>query len=412
MTATALAPTDAAPGRAARPRVIAHRGNSSVAPQNTLAAFEAAWRAGAHSIEIDVQLTADGEPVVIHDDTVDATTSGSGTVARLDRAAIRALDAGSWFSPAFGGQRVPTFAEVVDLLVRRPGMDLLLELKGSWTVEQVRRVTGPIRFAGIADRVVAQSFWPETVAALREADPGLRRGLLVVSLDDDVLARCAELDVVTCNPMGALLLEDPGLVQRLHDAGLEVAVWTLNEPAHWAAADVSPGSAHDDGRDDVGHARPGRGRPEAEPDRRDDVAQVAERAAIPPRPRGEERVDVRRAVVLGAPRPRAAPRPDAAQQHARDGVGEHGRVPRRRDAAGHRAQHVPQERPRPDGEPRLERAGHHVPARQAAAARWCARLVVAGGCGHGVGRLVRDADRHQDDPVEAVGRRDELRDGA
>ncbi|MBE9939062.1 glycerophosphodiester phosphodiesterase [Cellulosimicrobium cellulans] len=236
MTATALAPTDAAPERAARPRVIAHRGNSSVAPQNTLAAFEAAWRAGAHSIEIDVQLTADGEPVVIHDDTVDATTSGSGTVARLDRAAIRALDAGSWFSPAFGGQRVPTFAEVVDLLVRRPGTDLLLELKGSWTVEQVRRVTGPIRFAGIADRVVAQSFWPETVAALREADPGLRRGLLVVALDDDVLARCAELDVVTCNPMGALLLEDPGLVERLHDAGLEVAVWTLNEPAHWAAA--------------------------------------------------------------------------------------------------------------------------------------------------------------------------------
>ena len=131
---------------------------------------------------------------------------------------------------------MPTFAEVVDLLVRRPGMDLLLELKGSWTVEQVRRVTGPIRFAGIADRVVAQSFWPETVAALREADPGLRRGLLVVALDDDVLARCAELDVVTCNPMGALLLEDPDLVQRLHDAGLEVAVWTLNEPAHWAAA--------------------------------------------------------------------------------------------------------------------------------------------------------------------------------
>ncbi|KON73593.1 hypothetical protein M768_11670 [Cellulosimicrobium cellulans F16] len=236
MTATALAPTGAVPERAARPRVIAHRGNSSVAPQNTLAAFEAAWRAGAHSIEIDVQLTADGEPVVIHDDTVDATTSGSGTVARLDRAAIRALDAGSWFSPAFGGQRVPTFAEVVDLLVRRPGTDLLLELKGAWTPEQVRRVTGPIRFAGIADRVVAQSFWPETVAALREADPGLRRGLLVASLDDDVLARCAELDIVTCNPMGLLLLEDPGLVQRVHDAGLEVAVWTLNEPAHWAAA--------------------------------------------------------------------------------------------------------------------------------------------------------------------------------
>lgn len=219
-----------------RPRVIAHRGNSSVAPQNTLAAFEAAWRAGAGSIEIDVRLTADGDVVVIHDDTVDATTSGSGAVAELDRSAIRALDAGSWFSPAFAGQRVPTFAETVEFLERRPGIDLLLELKGSWTAEQAARVTDPLRSAGLADRVVAQSFWPETVAALRDADPGLCRGLLVATLDDDVLSRCAALDAAWCNPLGTLLLEDPDLVRRLHDGGREVAVWTLDEPAHWAAA--------------------------------------------------------------------------------------------------------------------------------------------------------------------------------
>ena len=79
--------------------VIAHRGNSAVAPQNTLAAFEAAWRAGAGSIELDVQLTADGEVVVIHDDTVDATTDGTGALAGLSLADVRALDAGSWFSP-------------------------------------------------------------------------------------------------------------------------------------------------------------------------------------------------------------------------------------------------------------------------------------------------------------------------
>lgn len=241
MTVAPGAVSSAVPGAAAgagprRPRVVAHRGNSSVAPQNTLAAFEAAWRAGADAIELDVQLTADGDVVVIHDDTVDATTSGSGTVARLRRSAIRALDAGSWFSPAYAGQRVPTFAEVVELVLRRPGIDLLLELKGSWTVEQVRRVTGPMRFAGITDRVVGQSFWPETVAALRDADPGLRRGLLVASLDDDVLAWCDKLDVVTCNPLGTLLVEDPGVVRRLHDDGREVSVWTLNEPSHWAAA--------------------------------------------------------------------------------------------------------------------------------------------------------------------------------
>jgi len=231
---------------AARPLVVAHRGNSTVAPQNTLAAFEAAWRAGAHSIEIDIQPTADGQVVVIHDDTVDGTTDGQGTVAEMTLDALRALDAGSWFAAAYAGQRVPTFAEVLDLLVRRPGTDLLLELKGPWTTEQVRPVTAAIRAAGLADRVIGQSFWPETVRALAEADPDLRRGLLVFQVPDDdgtggagvdaVLRVAAELDVMTVNPYGELLRAHPDLVERLHAAGVQVMVWTLNEPEHWAAA--------------------------------------------------------------------------------------------------------------------------------------------------------------------------------
>jgi glycerophosphoryl diester phosphodiesterase len=225
-----------AAGRPGTPLVVAHRGNSAVAPQNTLAAFEAAWRAGAGSIELDVQLTADGEVVVIHDDTVDATTDGTGALAGLSLGDVRALDAGSWFSPAFAGQRVPTLAEVVDLLHTRPGVELLLEVKGSWTTEQVRKVTEPLRAAGLTDRVIGQSFWPETVAALGEADPALRRGLLVLEAGADLLDRCADLGVVTCNPVGTLLLQQPDLVDRLHAAGLQVMVWTLNEPEHWEAA--------------------------------------------------------------------------------------------------------------------------------------------------------------------------------
>ena len=225
-----------APLQPRSPQVIAHRGNSSVAPQNTLAAFEAAWRADADSIEIDVQLTADGEVVVIHDDTVDATTSGSGKVSDLELREVRLLDAGSWFSPAFSRQQVPTFAEVIELLATRPGLDLLLEVKGAWSADDVRKLTGPLRAAGLYDRTVAQSFWPETVEALRDADPELRRGLLVMGPDDDLLARCADLGVVTCNPRGTALLDDPGLVARLHDAGLATSVWTLDEPEHWARA--------------------------------------------------------------------------------------------------------------------------------------------------------------------------------
>lgn len=217
-------------------RVVAHRGNSWVAPQNTLAAFEAAARAGADAIELDVQLTSDGHVVVIHDETLDATTSGSGWLKDTPLARVRDLDAGAWFAPAYAGQRVPLLDEVVDLLLRHPAVDLLCEVKGVWTPAEAARVTGPLRAAGLASRVVVQSFWPETVAALREADPALRRGLLLAAVDADTPALCASLDVVMANPHGLLLEQDPGLVARLHAAGLQVAVWTLDEPAHWAAA--------------------------------------------------------------------------------------------------------------------------------------------------------------------------------
>lgn len=219
-----------------RPRVIAHRGNSSVAPQNTLAAFEAAWRSGADAIEVDVHRTRDGRVVVIHDDSVDATTDGTGRVADLDVDRLRALDAGSWFSPAYAGQRVPTFEEVLGFLVARPGVDLLLEVKGPWSVEDVGRLTGPLFESGLGDRVVVQSFWPETVAALGFAAPALRRGLLIMAVTDDLLERCRDLGVSACNPHGWLLLQHPDLVLRLHDAGLEVMVWTLDEPDQWAVA--------------------------------------------------------------------------------------------------------------------------------------------------------------------------------
>lgn len=216
--------------------VIAHRGNSAVAPQNTLAAFEAAWRAGADAFELDVQLTADRAVVVIHDEDVDDTTDGTGAVRELTLAEIRRLDAGSWFSPGFAGSRVPTFDEVVQLLLTRPGIDLLCELKGEWSVEDVRLVTGRILDAGLEDRVMVQSFWPSTVAALRDAAPDLRRGLLVAEASDDLLERCQELGVVACNPHGMLLVLQPDLLARLHAAGLQVMVWTLDADEHWAVA--------------------------------------------------------------------------------------------------------------------------------------------------------------------------------
>src|SRR5512136_697214 len=95
---------------------IAHRGASAAAPQNTLAAFRKAVELGADGVELDVQLSADGAVVVIHDFTVDKTTDGTGRVAAKTLAELKALDAGSRFSPQFAGERIPTLAEVFEAI--------------------------------------------------------------------------------------------------------------------------------------------------------------------------------------------------------------------------------------------------------------------------------------------------------
>ncbi|ROS76550.1 glycerophosphodiester phosphodiesterase family protein [Cellulomonas sp. PhB143] len=217
-----------------RPLVLGHRGNASVAPQNTLAALESAYRSGAAGTELDLRLTRDGHPVVIHDRTVDVCTDGSGAVADLTLAEVRRLDAGVRFSAAYAGQRVPTFDDVVRFFAEQPGFEMLLELKGEWTVEQVRPVVEALDAAGLGGRAVPKSFSLATVAALRDAAPHLRRGVLVEHHAPDTVRTCVELGAWTCNPSHVLLAEHPELVGALHDAGLRVMTWTPNAPEDWS----------------------------------------------------------------------------------------------------------------------------------------------------------------------------------
>lgn len=215
--------------------IIAHRGNSRVAPQNTLAAFEAAWRAGADAFEIDIQPLADGTAAVIHDDTVDATTDGSGRVDGFDEAGLARLDAGSWFSPAFAGQRVPLLTDVLDFMRARAGIDLLLEVKGDWNAEAMDAVLTRIRQAGLTGRVRVQSFSVPTLTWALELAPDLRRELLVDDLPDDFDGALA-LGAGGINPKGSALAQDPGFVARARSAGLRVSTWTLDEPEQWRLA--------------------------------------------------------------------------------------------------------------------------------------------------------------------------------
>ncbi|GAB2623616.1 glycerophosphodiester phosphodiesterase [Paractinoplanes abujensis] len=211
---------------------VAHRGYSAVAPENTLPAFAAAVHGGATLVEFDVRTTADDVPVVIHDRTLDRTTSGSGHVWDLSYEDVSALDAGSWFSPAYAGVRVPTLAAVLDLLA---GTDLLLEIKPPATPPQVKTILELVGAAGARDRTIVQSFDPEIVRLVREADPAVRRGLLRLRFEADTLDLADELDVVCVNPSTADVLGDPETVAALTARGIDVMPWTANEMSEWDA---------------------------------------------------------------------------------------------------------------------------------------------------------------------------------
>ncbi|MCA5892110.1 glycerophosphodiester phosphodiesterase [Isoptericola sp. NEAU-Y5] len=234
MTTFLATPRPAGAGQPPRPVVVAHRGSPGVAPQNTLASFETAWRAGAQVVEIDVHLSADGVPVVIHDATVDATTDGSGAVGRLPVDSLRELDAGSWFAPEFAGQRIPTLDEVLAFLATHPGMDLLCEYKGYWTPDEVAVTVGAVEAAGLVDRFMGQSFQPPTVAALREVAPTVPRALLAEGDHPDLVQKATALGAAGVSLAWPMISADPSLVARCHDAGLHVVAWTVNDKDTWA----------------------------------------------------------------------------------------------------------------------------------------------------------------------------------
>lgn len=217
------------------PLAIAHRGYSAVAPENTLAAIEAAIRTGAEFVEVDTHATVDGVPVVMHDSTVDRTTDGSGAVAELTAAEIAAFDAGSPFSPVFAGQRVPTLGQVLDH-IKGSGTRLLLEVKGGQNAEQVRAIVTEVLDRDMVGEVLVQSFDEDVLRYAREFAPHLSRGLLRGGLiDTDPVATAKALDVVTYNPIATALTIRRRLVPQLNAAGIAVMPWTVNKPKQWAA---------------------------------------------------------------------------------------------------------------------------------------------------------------------------------
>jgi len=200
--------------------VIAHRGASSSAPENTLAAFDLALEMGARHLELDVELTRDGHVVVIHDDTVDRTTDGSGPVTAHTLDELRRLDAGRWFGAAFAGERIPTYE---DVLVRYRGRaHLHTEIKGR-APELSRQTVDLIRRHGMESEVTLTSFQRVRLEEVRAYAPELPSGWLVTDVSETTLAEARRLGLVQLCPRAPLVTRE--LVQRLHAMGFVVRAW-------------------------------------------------------------------------------------------------------------------------------------------------------------------------------------------
>lgn len=197
--------------------VIAHRGASAAAPENTLAAFRLAADQGADGIELDVQATADGHLVVIHDATVDRTTDGTGAVAALTLQQLCRFDAGRKFAPAFAGERIPLLAEVFEAVRARLLVDVEVKAAGieGLLVDLVRRME-------LTRLVLISSFDMQVVARVRELAPEIPAGLLQLAAHPQVAAR---LGAAAYLPSIGTLTADTLTFCRQYD--LRVITWTV-----------------------------------------------------------------------------------------------------------------------------------------------------------------------------------------
>ena len=212
-----------------RPLIIAHRGASRLAPENTLAAFRRAVEIGADGIEIDVQLSTDSVPVVIHDATVDRTTNGSGWVRDLTLAQLQELDAGSHAGAAFAGERIPTLEEVLTEVGDKLLIDIELKYPTLETASLEAQVIEVIRRLGMQQRVWLSSFKPYALHTTRRLAPEMPCGLIYGPLSPGSWLLAPITPHEARHPHASLVGER--MMRRARQRGQRVITWTVDEPA-------------------------------------------------------------------------------------------------------------------------------------------------------------------------------------
>ncbi len=220
------------------PVIIAHRGYRKRYPENTMAAFAAAFDAGACMVELDVTLTRDRRVVVLHDDTLDRTTDGCGPARAFTLHELKQLDAGSWFDPRFAGERLPSMEEVLGLCAGR-GM-VNIEIKaGAFEAGRLsdaieEQVLAAVVERGMSDRVLISSFETRFLARIADRKNAPAVGVLTEQrIGSDPLRLCKRLGAFSWHPDFRSVTS--AMVRAMHNAGVMVFPYTVNQPEDYQA---------------------------------------------------------------------------------------------------------------------------------------------------------------------------------
>jgi glycerophosphoryl diester phosphodiesterase len=214
------------------PRFVAHRGAGKLAPENTLAAMRTGFAHGYRMVEFDVKLSGDGVPFLLHDETLDRTTSGHGRADAMNWNELAKLDAGSWHSPEYAGETLPTLSAIARWAIAN---------KVACNIE-IKPMPGRERETGAAVALDARELWrnaavapllssfsEQSLIAAREATHELPRAWLVEQIPDGWEARMSQLGCVAFDACFKVLSAD--IVAAAHRAGHKVVTWTANDPA-------------------------------------------------------------------------------------------------------------------------------------------------------------------------------------
>ncbi|MDQ0657358.1 glycerophosphodiester phosphodiesterase family protein [Paenibacillus sp. W2I17] len=207
---------------------VAHRGFSSIAPENTMAAFLMAMeRPEVQWMELDVQLSRDGVPVVIHDFTVDRTTNGKGLVRETDWADLQRLDAGAWKNKSYKGERIPALSELLDRSCGRVRLNIELKTQGDMYQGLPAAVIHEVRKRHMQNDVVITSFEPAALIEVKKLAPEIQTGLIIDARPGDLLTALRQMNC-TFLSIGYTNV-DKSLMNEMRSAGIRVMAWTVDD---------------------------------------------------------------------------------------------------------------------------------------------------------------------------------------